>query len=112
MRGVAVLAGVMALAALASAASAQTSTTTNCMMTCNAQAATCQSACFLPPSPPVGSVTPPLLAAQQPGANPTASTTCVMSCTNTQLTCQTSCARNSPNSSVIPLRPATAGTQQ
>jgi len=104
--------GVMAVAAFAGKAGAQTSATTNCMMTCNSQAATCQSACFLPPTPSLGSTTPSLLAAQAPGPNVGQSTSCIMNCTTTQLTCQTSCARNSPNSSVIPLRPATAGTQQ
>jgi hypothetical protein len=56
MQCVAVLFAVVAVAGFASEASAgekirlaQTSTTTNCMMTCNAQAATCQAACFVPP---------------------------------------------------------------
>jgi len=43
--------GAMAVAAFAGAAGAQTSATTTCMMTCNSQAASCQSACLLPPSP-------------------------------------------------------------
>ena len=58
MRCLAVLFAVVAVAGFASAASAgekirlaQSSTTTNCMMTCNAQAATCQTACFVPPAP-------------------------------------------------------------
>jgi hypothetical protein len=31
---------------------AQTSTVTNCMMTCNAQAANCRSGCVVPGTPP------------------------------------------------------------
>src|ERR1700684_1790250 len=102
MRCLAVLFAVVAVAASASEASAgekirlaQTSTTTNCMMTCNAQAATCQTTCFLPPGPAVGSTT--IAQAQPPGPNPTASTSCTMNCTTTQLTCQTTCARISPS---------------
>ena len=104
MQRLAVLFAVVAVAGFASGASAgekirlaQTSTTTNCMMTCNAQAATCQAACFLPPSPAVGSTTSTIAQAQTPGPNPTASTSCVMNCTTTQLTCQTTCARISPS---------------
>src|SRR5580704_1874447 len=99
MRCLAVLFAVVAVAGFASAASAgekirlaQTSTTTNCMMTCNAQAATCQTTCFLPPAPAVGSTT--IAQAQAPGPNPTASTSCVMACTTTQLACQTVCSRS------------------
>jgi len=102
MRCLAVLFAVVAVAGFASAASAgekirlaQTSTTTNCMMTCNAQAATCQAACFVPPAPAAGSTT--IAQAQAAGPNPTASTSCVVNCTTTQLTCQTTCARISPS---------------
>jgi hypothetical protein len=70
---------------------AQTSTATNCMMTCNAQAATCQTTCLIPP-------------AQVPNAlnnvtqqNTTANTTCISACGTTQLACQTNCARLSPS---------------
>jgi hypothetical protein len=94
MRWLVVLAAT-ATVGYASAALAQSSTTTNCMMTCNAQAATCQSTCFVPAGPPLGSNTPPLLQAQVPGPNVTASTVCTSTCTTTQLTCQTACARNS-----------------
>ncbi|HMG79514.1 MAG TPA: hypothetical protein VK591_12585 [Xanthobacteraceae bacterium] len=102
MRCCTVLFAVVAVAGFVSEASAgekirlaQTSTTTNCMMTCNAQAATCQAACFVPPAPALGSTT--IAQAQAPGSNPTASTSCVMNCTTTQLTCQTTCARISPS---------------
>jgi hypothetical protein len=94
MRWVAIIFAAAVATVWADVASAQSSTTTNCMMTCNAQAATCQSTCFVPAAPPLGSTTSPLLAAQLPGANTGASTTCVMSCTTTQVTCQTACARS------------------
>jgi len=104
MRFLAVVLVVMAVAGFASEAFAgegirlaQTSTTTNCMMTCNAQAATCQAACFVPPAPAVGSTTSAIAQAQTPGPNLTASTSCVMNCTTTQVTCQTTCARISPS---------------
>lgn len=104
MQRLAVLFAVVAIAGFASEASAgekirlaQTSTTTNCMMTCNAQAATCQAACFVPPAPAVGSTTSAIAQAQAPGPNPTASTSCVMNCSTTQITCQTTCARISPS---------------
>lgn len=119
MRAVAVLVGIMAvgLAGAAGAADrirlAQTSVTTNCMMTCNAQAATCQSTCFVPPTPPVGTTTPPLLQAQQPGPTVTASTTCVIGCTNAQLQCQTQCARSASQGLQLTAPPTpTAGTQE
>jgi hypothetical protein len=92
-----VFAAAAAIVGCAGEAPAQTFTTTNCMMTCNSQAATCQAACFVPGTPPVGSTTPALLAAQAPGPNTTASTTCVMNCTTTQLTCQTTCAKVAPS---------------
>jgi hypothetical protein len=104
MRFLAVAFAVVAVAGFAGEASAgekirlaQTSMTTSCMMTCNAQAATCQAACFVPPAPAVGSTTTTIAQAQTPGPNPTASTSCVMNCTTTQLTCQTTCARISPS---------------
>ncbi len=102
MRCLAVLFAVVAAAGFVGEASAgkkirlaQSSTTTNCMMTCNAQAATCQAACFVPPAPAAGSTT--IAQAQTAGPNPTASTSCVMNCTTSQMTCQTTCARKSPS---------------
>src|SRR5580700_5095510 len=104
MRCCAILFTVVAVAGFASEASAgekirlaQSSTTTSCMMTCNAQAATCQAACFVPPAPAVGTTTTAIAQAQTPGPNSTSSTSCVMNCTTTQLTCQTTCARISPS---------------
>jgi hypothetical protein len=78
-----------------------TSTTTNCMMSCNSRAANCQTGCFVPP-PPINAPGPPvtLSPATPPPAgtlNTTASTTCQMSCTSTQLACQSGCALNSPS---------------
>jgi len=67
-----------------------TSTTTNCLMSCNARAASCQTGCFIPvPSAvtPAGTVT----------LNPTANTACTMGCTTSQLACQTTCAMVSPS---------------
>jgi hypothetical protein len=77
---------------------AQSSTATNCMMACNAQAASCQTACLVPGNQltqlpnalaPANSLTPQ--------TNATANTICLSACTNTQLTCQTNCARLSPS---------------
>jgi hypothetical protein len=68
---------------------AQTSTTTACMISCNATAATCQAACVVPGSPSTGAATT--------GSNTTASASCLMSCSTQQLNCQTNCARTSPS---------------
>src|SRR5579863_9297546 len=99
MRCLAVVLVVVAVAGFAGETSAgkkirlaQSSVTTTCMMTCNAQAATCQAACFIPPAPAVGSTT--IAQAQTPGPNPTSSTSCIMNCTTTQLSCQTVCSRS------------------
>ena len=67
-----------------------TSTTTNCMMSCNSRAANCQTGCFIPVPPavtPAGTVT----------LNPMANTACAMGCTSSQLACQTICANASPS---------------
>jgi hypothetical protein len=75
---------------------AQSSTATNCMMGCNAQAATCQTACLLPSNQisqfPSGAVT-----SNTPLTNAMANTICLSACTTSQLTCQTTCARLSPS---------------
>jgi hypothetical protein len=68
---------------------AQSSTVTNCMMSCNAQAATCQTACLVPGTPPTASATLT--------SNATAGTACVLGCNAAQLSCQTNCARQSPS---------------
>jgi hypothetical protein len=68
---------------------AQTSNVTNCMMTCNAQAATCQSTCLVPGTPPTSAATT--------GSNANRSTSCQLNCTTQQVSCQTTCAQNSPS---------------
>lgn len=68
---------------------AQTSTATNCMMLCNAQAANCQTTCLVPGTPPSAAATTT--------SNATANTACLLNCTTTQLACQTNCARQSPS---------------
>jgi hypothetical protein len=71
---------------------AQTSTATNCMMTCNAQAATCQTTCLIPPAQvpnALNNVTAP--------QNTVANAACQSACSTTQLACQTNCARLSPS---------------
>jgi hypothetical protein len=67
---------------------AQSSTTTNCMMSCNSTAATCQAGCVVPGSSSGAAIT---------GGNATASTSCLMNCSTQQLNCQTNCARVSPS---------------
>lgn len=68
---------------------AQSSTTTNCMMTCNSQAATCQSTCVVPSTPPTSAATTT--------SNATAGQSCLSNCSSQQLSCQTNCARISPS---------------
>ena len=65
-----------------------TSTTTNCMMLCNSQAANCKTTCFIP-TPPT-SITAGTL-------NPTANGACVSACSSNQLACQSNCALASPS---------------
>ncbi len=68
---------------------AQTSTLTNCMMTCNSQAATCQATCIVPNTPPTAAATTT--------SNANSSTSCQLNCSTQQIACQTVCARNSPS---------------
>jgi hypothetical protein len=68
---------------------AQSSTTTNCMMSCNSQAANCQTTCLVPGTPPTGAATAT--------SNATASTSCLLGCTTQQVACQTVCAQISPS---------------
>src|ERR1700738_4372223 len=71
-----------------------TSTTTNCMMLCNSQAANCRTTCVLPvpPAPPPSPISSPA-----PNLNATPSTACLVGCGSTQLACQSGCALNSPS---------------
>ncbi len=62
-----------------------TSTVTNCMMSCNSQAANCQAGCVIPAAPTTAS-------AGRGTLNATSNTACVMGCTSSQLACQTSCS--------------------
>ena len=96
MRCLAVLFAIVAVVGFATEASAgekirlaQTSTVTNCMMTCNSQAATCQTACVVPGTAPTNAATTT--------SNATASASCQINCSTQQLTCQTTCARPSPS---------------
>ena len=73
-----------------------TSTVTNCMMSCNSQAASCQTGCVMPTAP--GTIGNPGFlggagAQQTVTLNATKSTSCTIACTTTQLTCQTACSR-------------------
>jgi len=81
--------GFAAAAATAKIRLAQSSTVTNCMMACNSQAASCQTGCVVPGSPPTGA------AATTGNAN--VSTTCQLNCATLQVSCQTTCARTSPS---------------
>src|SRR6476661_9294629 len=56
-----------------------TSTTTNCMMSCNSQVANCRTACLIPALSASGTTT----------SNATGSTACLLTCSSTHLTCQT-----------------------
>ncbi len=67
-----------------------TSTVTNCMMSCNSQAAACQTTCVIPAVP---TTVGPLGATQTVTLNATKSTSCAIGCSSTQLTCQTACSR-------------------
>lgn len=68
---------------------AQTSTTTNCMMACNSQAASCQTTCVVPGTAPTSAATST--------SNATAGQSCLSNCSSQELACQTDCARTSPS---------------
>ncbi len=68
---------------------AQTSNVTNCMMTCNSQAAACQTTCLVPGTPPRGAATAI--------GNANLNTSCQLNCTTQQIACHTTCAQNSPS---------------
>jgi hypothetical protein len=68
---------------------AQSSTVTNCMMSCNAQAATCQTTCLIPGTPPTGAATA--------NGNANVSTSCQLNCSTQRIGCQTICAQTSPS---------------
>lgn len=56
---------------------AQTSIVTNCMMSCNSQAASCQTTCLIPGTTPTGAATL--------GSNANQSTACQLNCTIQQI---------------------------
>ena len=95
MGGCRILLAALAINACAGAAFAenirlaQSSAVTTCMMSCNAQAAACQSNCVVPGTPPTNAATTT--------SNAATSTLCILNCNSAQLTCQTSCARQSPS---------------
>jgi hypothetical protein len=96
MRCLAVLFAVAAVAGFASAAPAgkkihlaQSSATTNCMMTCNSQAAACQTTCVVPGTAPTNAATT--------ASNATSSASCQINCSTQQISCQTTRARKSPS---------------
>jgi hypothetical protein len=100
MRAWAVVIAVVALGGLAidgfaSAALAQTSNTTNCMMTCNSQAATCQATCLVPAAATTTTTTTTSALTATPNA--TINTTCSINCATAQVNCHNLCARNSPS---------------
>jgi hypothetical protein len=102
MRSFAVLSAVAAIGvALAHGADAQerirlaqSSTVTNCMMSCNAQAANCRTTCVVP-APAVALPSPSSSPASN--LNASASGACISACSSTQLTCQSGCALQSPS---------------
>jgi hypothetical protein len=68
---------------------AQSSTVTNCMMTCNSQAATCLTTCLVPGTPPTGAATTT--------SNATVNTACQVNCSIQRISCQTTCAQSFPS---------------
>ena len=67
---------------------AQSSTVTNCMMTCNSQAATCLTTCLVPGTPPTGAATAT--------SNATLNTACQVNCSIQRISCQTTCSQSFP----------------
>ena len=68
---------------------AQTSTVTNCMMTCNSQAASCQTTCLVPGTAPTNAATTT--------GNANVNTACQLNCSTQQINCQTTCGTTSPS---------------
>jgi hypothetical protein len=68
---------------------AQTSTVTNCMMACNSQAASCQTTCLVPGTPPTNAATTT--------GNANQNTSCQLNCSTQQVNCQTTCGTTSPS---------------
>jgi hypothetical protein len=68
---------------------AQSSTVTNCMMTCNSQAAACLTTCLVPGAPPTGAATAT--------SNATVNTACQVNCSIQRISCQTTCSQSYPS---------------
>ena len=70
-----------------------TSTVTNCMMSCNSQAAAYQTGCVMP-TPPFSTTAQAFGGgAQTVQLNATKNVSCGIGCTTAQLSCQTACSR-------------------
>ncbi len=89
-----------------------TSTVTNCMMSCNSQAANCLTDCFIRTAPTTVS------ARGEGTLNATSNTACVMGCSSSRLACQTSCGgawfrlRNRLQSAATPVIAPSAARRQ
>jgi hypothetical protein len=67
---------------------AQSSSLTNCMMTCNSQAATCLTTRLVPGAPPTGAATAT--------GNATLNTACQVNCSTQRILRQTTCSQSFP----------------
>jgi len=83
------LAGGLTVVLCHSVALAAARNVTNCMMGCNSQAASCQTTCLIPGTPPTGAATA--------SSNANKSTACQLNCTTLQVNCQALCGRSSPS---------------
>ena len=70
-----------------------TSTTTNCMMSCNSQVANCNTSCILPAPSTAATAS----RTSTPTTNESGSTSCLLKCSTSHLACQTRCAESSPS---------------
>jgi hypothetical protein len=68
---------------------AQSSTLTNCMMSCNSTAAACVTTCISPGTAPTGAATTT--------SNANLNTACQVNCATQRLQCQTTCAQSYPS---------------
>jgi hypothetical protein len=71
---------------------AQTSSATNCMVSCNTTFANCESTCFFPSQEYQTVIQGTFSRGAVAGSG-----SCISLCTNQQLICQTNCARTSPS---------------
>lgn len=73
---------------------AQNSAVITCMMSCNAQVATCRTGCIVPGTAPTNAATTT--------GNANVSTTCQLTCSTQQIACQTTCAQTPPSQQTAP----------